>query len=184
MTRPDSEPVERILLVGFMASGKSSVGRLLARELGWRFLDFDDEVERRAGRTIPALFQEEGEEVFRRWEADVGRELLGRRRAVLASGGGWPCVEGRLESLDSATVTVWLQVDGVTAVERATQDGGTRPLLSTPDPGARAAELLEARRRFYARAEIHVDTRNRLPARIAREIQGALAGRLSGASRP
>ena len=183
MTSSGSGLVERILLVGFMASGKSAVGRVLAESLGWRFLDFDQEVERRAGRTIPDLFHQEGEGAFRRLEAAVARELLGRRKAVLAAGGGWPCKEGRMEGLDPATASVWLKVDAAEAVERAARDGDTRPLLRGADPRVRAIELLEARKGFYARAGLHVDTRDRSPSDIAREIQTRLARRLGGVPR-
>ena len=78
---------ERVLLVGFMASGKSSVGRELASRLGWDFEDFDTVIEARAGKSVSQIFEEDGEAEFRRLESGVAEELLVRSNTVLASGG-------------------------------------------------------------------------------------------------
>ena len=174
MTGARAGEVERILLVGFMASGKSTVGRELACSMGWRFVDVDAEVERRAGRTIPDLFREDGEAAFRRLEDRTARELLQEPGVVMATGGGWPCVDGRLDALDAGTGVVWLKVDAETAAERAGADPTVRPLLSGPDPAAQAATLLAERERFYRRARVHVETRGRAPFDIAQEIRRAL----------
>ena len=85
---------ERVLLVGFMASGKSSVGKELASRLGWAFEDFDTAIEARAGRSVSQIFSEDGEAGFRRLELEVAEELLALRNTVVASGGGWPAQPG------------------------------------------------------------------------------------------
>jgi shikimate kinase len=160
--------VRRILLVGFMGAGKSAVGRALATELGWRFRDFDEAISARVGLTIPRIFEEYGERAFRSLEARVGSELLGMESVVLASGGGWPCREGRLD-LSDETLSIWLRVTPEVAVERC---GDDRPLLGTVEE---ARELLEARLPYYEKARWSVDSTTGSPeelaARIADEIR-------------
>jgi shikimate kinase len=163
-------PIRNVLLLGFMASGKTTVGRRLAERLGWRFTDFDREVEARAGRTVARIFDESGEEAFRTLEGKVGEEWLARPRVVLAAGGGWPTRPGRLEQVPPDTLTVWLRVDPSTAVQRAARHPGTRPLLSGVQDEAvqdealtRASELIRAREPFYAASRLHLDTAGASP---------------------
>lgn len=151
-------PPGRVLLVGFMGSGKSRVGRRVAKGLGWSFQDFDEEIVLKEGLSIPEIFRQHGEAFFREVEERVGWELLSGRGVVLASGGGWPAVEGRMENLPPNTFTVWLKVTAEEAVRRAEVEGATRPLLSVSDPVARAAALLKERERFYKKARIAIDT--------------------------
>jgi shikimate kinase len=86
--------IERVVLTGFMGSGKTTAGRLLAARLGWKFIDLDHEIERRNGRSIPAIFATEGEAHFRHLETAALASLLGQSRVVLALGGGAPEVLG------------------------------------------------------------------------------------------
>ncbi len=160
----------RILLVGFMGSGKSTVGPQLASRLGWRHVDLDQEIERRAGRPIPRIFHEDGEEVFRALEEDVGQEVLGLDRVVITPGGGWPCREGRMEGLDPATLTIWLQISPEAAVERTARQEVERPLLTGADPLARARDLLSGRERYYALARWQIDTESRSAADVVRIV--------------
>lgn len=157
----------RVLLVGFMASGKSTVGLEVARRLAWDFLDFDDEVERIRGLSIPEIFEVEGEGAFRELEARVGVDALTRSEVVLASGGGWPLAPGRMESLPEGTLSVWLQIDPETAVSRARAQGDSRPLLRGADPKASAFALLRERESTYARARLHLDTAGASPESLA-----------------
>ena len=169
MTEP-SEPPRRILLVGFMASGKSAVGKALARELGWPFLDFDREIARKEGRSVAALFREQGEEHFRALEEATGRELLARDEVVLASGGGWPCRPGRLDDLPEGTLSIWIRVRTDTIVERAMRRRGSRPLLDVDDPEARVVELLKEREPWYRKAHWIVSGDHGSPAQLARRM--------------
>src|SRR5690606_38832104 len=99
-------PLERVVLVGFMASGKTTVGRLLAERLGWRHLDLDAEIEREEGRSVAEIFRAEGEAYFRRREAVTGERLLAEPRTVLTPGGGWAADPARLDRLPEGTLTV------------------------------------------------------------------------------
>jgi len=164
------EAVRRVLLVGFMGAGKSSVGLALARELSWEFVDFDAVIEQRAGTSIPRIFAEEGEEVFRAREAQVGQELLLLERTVLSAGGGWPVPKGRLEGIPTGTLSVWLQVTPETALRRSTVEPGARPMLDHPAPLARARTLLQDRTPRYALAHLALDTEDESPQRLARRI--------------
>lgn len=169
-----SVPVSRIVLVGFMGAGKSSVGRKLAEELGWRFVDADDAVEEAAGFAVSEIFREHGEETFRRWEAETVDGILTGRHVVVATGGGWAAREGRLSTLPEETVSVWLRVDPEEAVRRARGDVTERPLLGVDDPVGRARALLDARTPRYAEATLGVDTDGRtvddVTARICRML--------------
>ena len=144
------------MLVGFMGSGKSTVGRLLARRLGWLFVDLDEAVEAATGIKIAELFRTRGEPAFRQLEADAGVVAAARVRVVIATGGGWSLVPGRLDGLPEGSLTVWLRVRPATAVRRATGTRRVRPLLAGPDPAARAKELLKEREPAYSRARLQL----------------------------
>ena len=161
---------QRVVLVGFMGSGKSTVGRVLAARLGWTFVDLDEEVEARAAASVEELFRTRGEEAFRALERDAGTAALTRTATVLAPGGGWSLAPGRWEALPAGTFTVWLKVTPETAVRRATGHGRVRPLLAGPDPVARARELLSQREAVYGRARLHLDAERASPSALADAI--------------
>lgn len=169
-------PVERVVLLGFMAAGKTAVGVELARRLGWDHLDLDHEIERREGRSVAAIFASDGEARFRELEARATTELTSRTRIVISPGGGWITGAGNLEALGAGTLAVWLRVSPEEAVRRAAAAPGERPLLAGEDPLA-AARLLEARAPLYARAGVHVDTEGRGPAEVADIIESELRAR-------
>ena len=151
-------PYRRILLVGFMGSGKTTVGRALAEALRWRFVDVDAEVERRADAPVHRIFQREGEAAFRDMEARAAEDLLREEGVVIATGGGWAAVPGRIENVPERTAVVWLQVSAAKAVERTKGDPVRRPLLESDDPIVRARALLEERNPHYAKARLAIDT--------------------------
>ena len=169
-----SGALTRVLLVGFMGSGKTLVGQALARRLGWVFRDFDQEVRFRVGLPIPEIFRQHGEAHFREMERVVGAELLQKEQVVLATGGGWPADIGRMDALPTGTLTVWLKVTPEEAVRRAREEGPTRPLLAVPDPVERARELLRDRERFYEKADLALDTLGRTPEGLAGEIEAIM----------
>jgi shikimate kinase len=161
--------IRRVLLVGFMGSGKSTVGPLLADALSWRFVDFDDRLVEEEGRSVARIFEEDGEPYFREVEERLARSLLDERDVVLASGGGWAAVPGRLRALAPETLSVWLRVSPDIAVARVESTGG-RPLLTGPDPATTARRLIETRTPAYAEATVEVDTDGRRPIDVSRTI--------------
>ena len=151
----------RILLVGFMGAGKSSVGPRLAEALGWRFVDVDDRIEEMEDATVSEIFQRRGETYFRAVESAVVSEILGKDRVVIATGGGWAAQRGRLAALPSGSVSIWLQVSAAEAIDRVKDQPGRRPLLDAEDPLDEARKLLAVRSMEYAEADAEVDTDGR-----------------------
>lgn len=153
-----SEGCRRIVLVGFMGAGKTSVGRLLADRLGWSFVDVDDEVAARFGKSIAEIFDSNGEAAFREAEREAAARILKGERVVVATGGGWPMAPGTVDALPEGTLSVWLDVHPRTAVERVLDSDVRRPLLEVDDAVGTAARLVEQRRSRYGLADVRVDT--------------------------
>lgn len=147
-----------IVLVGMMGSGKTSVGRRLARVLGWPFQDADWAIENAAGTTIANIFAEIGEDAFRQSERQVIARLLGEQdQQVLALGGGSFVAEETRSLVRGKATSVWLSADIETLVKR-TGRRDDRPLLRNGDPHEILAGLLEDRRPTYEEADIVVDS--------------------------
>lgn len=164
MTAPSS-----VWLVGLSGAGKSAVGPLVSRRLGWDFVDLDAHVVARAGEPIPEIFRRDGEARFRRLEAHVTARLAGRTRVVVATGGGW-MARSDLERSGPGRIRVWLRVDPAAAAARLAMATGTRPLVSDEDPGASLARMLADRRRAYAEAEVAVETDGRSVHEVAEVV--------------
>ncbi|MFZ5895925.1 MAG: 3-dehydroquinate synthase [Myxococcota bacterium] len=160
-----------LLLNGFMATGKSSVGRLVAERCGREFLDLDSLIEARAGMGVARFFAERGEEAFRTLERSTLFELLARGGApVVALGGGALLVrETRLRALDEAIV-VTLQASPEEIARRVARDD-SRPLLAGPDRDARILSLLGARSASYAETHATIATDGRTPEQVAVDVQ-------------
>jgi shikimate kinase len=146
---------DNIVIVGFMGAGKSVCGRILARRLGRCFVETDDLIVSRDGRAIVDIFRQDGEDAFRRLEGDVLTALALKSGDVIATGGGLPCREGRMETLRVLGTVVWLRGDLAELVERARRIGG-RPMLERSPADVEA--LYRAREPYYARAHVTVDT--------------------------
>jgi shikimate kinase len=177
MTGPDPPIIRRVVLLGFMAAGKTAVGAELARRLGWRHVDLDAWIEAREGRSVAQIFAADGEGRFRELEAAATRDVGCMRGVVLSPGGGWITRPGSLDALGPGTLSVWLRVSAEEAVRRAGQSPGERPLLAGADPLGAARRLLEARAPLYARAALHVDTEGRPPAGVASIIEAEVRAR-------
>jgi shikimate kinase len=146
-----------LYLVGFMGAGKSTVGRALAEELGWRFCDIDSEIEREQGVSISELFLEHGEQVFRELETEAIRRHVNLIRAgtpgVVALGGGAFVQPRNWEILENNGVTIWLDCPFDVLCQRLDGDD-TRPLARDRE---RLAQLYEDRRDLYRRADFRLE---------------------------
>jgi shikimate kinase len=158
-----------LALIGFMGTGKSSVGRLIAERLQFDFLDTDDRIEARIGKPIARIFTEDGEATFRQHEHDLVRALADRRHTVIATGGGLAANPGCLDSLKAHALIVCLWASADTIWQRVRHQTH-RPLLQTADPGARIRLLLAEREPFYRQADILLNTEWRSPRQIAQAI--------------
>lgn len=162
-----------LLLNGFMASGKSTLGRLVAERAGRAFIDLDERIERRAGQRISEIFASSGESAFRRLEAEVLAELLdaGRPEIIALGGGALLARRDRLRALDAAVV-VTLCADLNETLRRAEAQPGQRPLLADVDARDRAERLLEQRSTAYAECHAQLDTTGRAPEELAEQLEG------------
>lgn len=155
---------DKLYLVGFMGSGKTTVARALGRRLGWPVIDLDEEIEHREGCTVSDLFRRHGEGYFRKVERDVLLEHLPRRHVVIATGGGtFVQAANRADILADGTA-VWLDVPFARIVDRVPSDG-RRPLAA--DREAFAA-LFESRKDAYRLAHHRLDARGRVDALVER----------------
>jgi shikimate kinase len=147
-----------IYLVGFMGSGKSTVGRALADELGWSFLDLDEEIEREHGTTIASLFDERGEPAFRHIESEAlhrcVRSVQAGRPRVISLGGGAFLQTENLDLVLNNGVSVWLDCP-LAVIERRIAAFTHRPLARDPN---HLLHLYEVRREGYSRADYRIDT--------------------------
>jgi shikimate kinase len=167
-----------VFLVGPMGSGKSAVGRQLARRLGLEFVDSDEEIAARTGVDIPYIFEREGEAGFRAREAEVLDELTGRDRVLVATGGGAVLDPASRARLRARGRVVYLRTSVDQQLAR-TRRSDTRPLLNTVDPRGTLARLFAQRAPLYAEvAELTVDTDGRKVRTVVDQIcrQLGLAG--------
>jgi len=145
-----------VILVGFMGAGKSVVGRLLAKRLGRCFVETDEMIAAQEGRSIPEIFATKGEAFFREREAGILGLLKLKHGDVIATGGGFPCGEGRMEALKEIGAIIWLAGNFETLYERASH-AGARPMLDgRPRDEIRA--LYERRIPYYRQADLTVET--------------------------
>jgi shikimate kinase len=163
----------RVVLVGFMGSGKSAVGRVLARRLGYRFEDMDRRIEERAGRTIAEIFRDEGEKAFRELEREEALAVARLEDLVVASGGGAFAQAETRAILQRGAVTVWLRCDFERILSRVPADG-SRPLAGNRDI---MRALLAEREPWYRMADVAVDASAGTPREVAERIVGLIEGR-------
>lgn len=140
-----------VFLIGMMGAGKSTVGRLLAQRLNYRFVDADREMEAKSGVPIPTIFEIEGESGFRRRELVLLGELTQQAGVVLATGGGAVLDADMAQTLRQRGLVIYLRASADEIFRRTRQDR-SRPLLQTADPRARINELLAEREPLYEKA--------------------------------
>ncbi len=162
-----------IFLIGFMASGKSAVGRELARRLGQDFIDLDSMIEAAASTSIPDLFAQRGEDGFRVLEAEALSRVIAGPGAVVATGGGAPCFGDQLQSMREAGLVIALDASMEVLLARAEQDEHTRPLLAA-SPGE-LAELYAVRAPIYRRAHATVATEGRTVEQTAAHVESIVS---------
>ncbi len=143
-----------VYLVGFMGTGKSTVGARLAELLGWNFIDLDEAIERRAGTPITQIFSLQGEACFRALEREELQRASVQKHTVVAVGGGAFCSSENQEIITATGISVWLDAPVELIFARCYDAGDERPLFATM---LEMAELMERRRRFYEKAQLRVE---------------------------
>jgi len=148
-----------IALIGFMGVGKTAVGKVLAKRLGRKFVELDSLIEQKAGKSIPDIFQQDGEAAFRELEIEVTKEVSKDKNLVIACGGGIVLNKKNIDRLRQQSRIVYLTASPKVILKRVSDDGGERPLLKTANKALNIRELLEFRKPFYERAaDITIDT--------------------------
>ncbi|KAB7529612.1 AAA family ATPase [Flagellimonas olearia] len=169
----------RIVLMGYMASGKSSVGRLLARDLQMEFVDLDDYIEEEQQKSVKSIFSEHGEIFFRKLEHKMLSQVLdGKENLILSTGGGTPCYSGNMDTiLEKSDHSIYLQLSIPALVERLKKEKEQRPLVrnieDTDLPEFVGKHLFE-RRTYYAQAKHIVECDGKNLDEVVAEIKGLL----------
>jgi shikimate kinase len=161
--------IRNIALIGFMGAGKTSVGRVVAEQLGFEFVDTDALIESRTGKTIPQIFASDGEAHFRSLEHAVVEQLSARDKVVISTGGGLPTNQSNLDSLKTHALVVCLWASADRIWERVKHQSH-RPLLQTPNPQERIQELLQSRAPFYRQADVLLHTDNRSQRQVCQQV--------------
>jgi shikimate kinase len=146
-----------VVLCGFMATGKTSVGRKLASLLGYEFLDMDTIIEKEAGMSIPLIFSSQGEPAFRAMECRVAEQMAQKNGCVIATGGGTVVNRQNMDHLKSSGIVIALTANPETILLR-TGSGEDRPMLGESDHMQKILSLMQKRSSAYAMADISVDT--------------------------
>lgn len=167
-----------LVLVGLMGAGKSSVGRRLAKHLGLRFIDADDEIEKAAGLSIEDIFELYGEEEFRAGERRVILRILSESPCVLATGGGAFMDKEIRDAIGNSAVSIWLKAELKTLLERTSRRGG-RPLLKNGDPAQILEKLTKERYPVYATADITIESGDNTLDEMVAKIDAALKEKIN-----
>ncbi|MGO8766422.1 MAG: shikimate kinase [Limisphaerales bacterium] len=161
--------IVNIALIGFMGTGKTSVGRLVADQLHFHYADTDELIQAATGRTIAEIFSREGEPAFRALEEKTVAELAGKTKMVISAGGGLPINPANLASLKNHALIVCLWASPEKIWERV-KNQTHRPLLHDPDPRKKIRDLLAAREPFYKQADVLLNTELRSLREVAAQV--------------
>jgi shikimate kinase len=162
--------MKNVILIGFMGSGKSTVGKLLTQELGFKFLDTDKLIEKKERRKISDIFAQAGEKYFRKLETDCIKKLAWRQNLVLATGGGIILKKINARLLRKMGPVVYLKVSPKKVLERLGEDQA-RPLLNVSQRLKKIRQILKTRKENYLQAaDLVVNTDNLLPSQIVKKI--------------
>lgn len=149
--------MRNIILTGFMGSGKTEVGKMLAQRLGYTFIDTDKLVEEQEGKSISDIFREDGEPYFRDIEALILKDLSGLEGHVISTGGGIVTREDNILNLKKTGLVIWLKASPETIFKRVSSETN-RPMLKVDNPLEQIKKLLSMREQFYSRADLSIDT--------------------------
>ena len=161
--------IVNVALIGFMGAGKSSVGRLAAEQLHFDYLDTDELIQSRTGRTITEIFSTDGEPAFRRMEQELVVELTARTKTVISTGGGLPVNPQNLLNLKKCSLVVCLWASPEKIWERV-KNQTHRPLLHDADPQKKIRDLLAVREPFYKQADVLLNTELRSVREVAQQV--------------
>jgi shikimate kinase len=165
--------MDNLVLVGFSCSGKTTLGRNLARRLHLRFVDTDRYIEEMTGRRIPNIFREDGEAAFRAIEREAIARIMAERNQVVSTGGGAFVDPENRDLLRKGNLVIHLQVRPETVVDRLrnSTSGRPRPLLESPDPLQRVIQLMAERREAYSAAHVTIGVDGRTRYEIVGELR-------------
>ncbi len=152
--------INRVYLLGFMGSGKTTIGRQLSRDLQWKFIDLDDYIEQREGLSIKEIFAQKGEEGFRRIETQALTEIAHIDGAVIAAGGGTPCFGTNMDTMRASGLTIYINVAPADLASRLRKAKDNRPLIAQKTDDellGYITQKLQEREPFYRRAHMAVD---------------------------
>lgn len=164
-----------VALIGPPGAGKTSTGKLLAERLGWSFMDTDQLIEAKAGRSVSEIFEQDGEPEFRKMESAVVNELstlaLNHKGIVLATGGGLPVAPANLKALMDLGLVIFLNATPLCLSNRLADDN-SRPLLAgSDDLLQRLSHLMASREQYYTKAPVRIDTEDLTVEEVAYRIQ-------------
>ena len=166
---PPPPPRSNLYLVGLMGTGKTTLGKMLAKNLGMNFLDSDQEIEKAVKKNVSQIFHQKGEAHFRSLEKDFISHGHPQENCLVACGGGLCIPQGMMESLKKRGKVVCLWASVTTLVERTSSDK-TRPLLQNTNPLSALQELLNQREERYKEADILIETDNLSPVQVVELI--------------
>jgi len=161
--------IQNLALIGFMGTGKSSVGQLAATHLRFRYVDTDELIQARSGKSISEIFSQAGEEVFRELETQLVAELSRQPKTVISTGGGLAANPGNLASLKDHALVVCLWASPEVIWERV-RGQSHRPLLKGPEPLVKIRELLASREPIYKQADVLVNTEHRSVKEVVQHV--------------
>jgi shikimate kinase len=164
----------RIFIIGFMGSGKSTWGRLIAEKLGMTFYDLDEMIEKRVNLKINNIFEKKGESYFRKIEAVALRELYEQDNFVLACGGGTPCYYDNMSFMNSKGVSVWMNTPKQIMATRLLEEAENRPLIRNLSPTKLQEfidDKLEERLQYYNQAQIVINPTETTPDELILQLQ-------------
>jgi shikimate kinase len=167
---------KNIALIGLMGAGKTSVGKLLAKNLGYNFIDIDDLIELKEKMKISEIFKIRGENYFRQIETQTIKDFSKNSNQVISTGGGAPQNPDNLKTLKSSCFVVYLYAPVTVLYERLLNEIDNRPMLHTENPKQKLHELLEKREPYYLKADIKVDTANKTPGEVVSDIIACFSG--------